>query len=121
MALIKCPECGNLISDKAEKCPHCGVPAKYFGANDAAASTEIDYSRLENLLISFDGDYCRTFSKGHYVTHRDLVYFQNTYGEYYRQLKNKMIFQYIENHAGDFRVDIDMLKSFLRKMHVNST
>ena len=117
MALIKCPECGNLISDKAEKCPHCGVPAKYFGANDAAASAEIDYSRLENLLISFDGDYCRTFSKGRYVTHRDSVYFQNTYGEYYRQLKNKMIFQYIENHAGDFRVDIDMLKSFLRKMH----
>lgn len=120
MALIKCPECGNLISDKAEKCPHCGVPAKYFRANDAAASTEIDYSRLENLLISFDGDYCRTFSKGHYVTHRDSVYFQNTYGEYYRQLKNKMIFQYIENHAGDFRVDIDMLKSFLRKMHTLS-
>ena len=24
MALIKCPECGNEISDKAEKCPHCG-------------------------------------------------------------------------------------------------
>lgn len=120
MALIKCPECGNSISDKAEKCPHCGIPAKYFGANDAAASTEIDYSRLENLLISFDGDYCRTFSKGHYVTHRDSVYFQNTYGEYYRQLKNRMIFQYIENHAGDFRVDIDMLKSFLRKMHTIS-
>ena len=120
MALIKCPECGNLISDKAEKCPHCGVPAKYFGANDAAASSEIDYSRLENLLISFDGDYCRTFSKGRYVTHRDSVYFQNTYGEYYRQLKNKMIFQYIENHAGDFHVDIDMLKSFLRKMHTLS-
>ena len=120
MALIKCPECGNLISDKAEKCPHCGVPAKYFVANDAAASTEIDYSRLGNLLISFDGDYCRAFSKGRYVTQRDSLYFQNTYGEYYRQLKNKMIFRYIENHAGDFRVDIDMLKSFLRKMHTLS-
>ena len=31
-----------------------------------------------------------------------------------------MIFRYIENHAGDFRVDIDMLKSFLRKMHTLS-
>jgi len=30
MALIKCPECGNSISDKAEKCPHCGLPAEYF-------------------------------------------------------------------------------------------
>lgn len=26
MALIKCPSCGNLISDKAEKCPRCGAP-----------------------------------------------------------------------------------------------
>ena len=30
MALIKCPECQNSISDKAEKCPHCGLPAGYF-------------------------------------------------------------------------------------------
>ncbi len=26
MALIKCPECGNMISDKAERCPKCGAP-----------------------------------------------------------------------------------------------
>ena len=26
MALIKCPECGREISDKAESCPHCGCP-----------------------------------------------------------------------------------------------
>ena len=26
MALIKCPECGNQISDKATSCPHCGYP-----------------------------------------------------------------------------------------------
>lgn len=26
MALIKCPECGNNVSDKAELCPHCGHP-----------------------------------------------------------------------------------------------
>jgi hypothetical protein len=24
MALVKCPQCNNEISDKAEKCPHCG-------------------------------------------------------------------------------------------------
>lgn len=27
MALIKCPECGKEISDKAEACIHCGCPA----------------------------------------------------------------------------------------------
>lgn len=26
MALIKCPECGNDVSNKAPFCPHCGVP-----------------------------------------------------------------------------------------------
>lgn len=26
MALIKCPECGKEISDKAASCPHCGCP-----------------------------------------------------------------------------------------------
>ncbi len=26
MALIKCEECGNMISDKASVCPHCGCP-----------------------------------------------------------------------------------------------
>lgn len=28
MALIKCPECGNEISDKATKCPECGCILK---------------------------------------------------------------------------------------------
>lgn len=26
MALIKCPECGNSVSDKAAQCIHCGYP-----------------------------------------------------------------------------------------------
>ena len=28
MALIKCPECGKQISNKAEVCPHCGINLK---------------------------------------------------------------------------------------------
>lgn len=28
MALIKCPECGNNVSDKAKACPNCGFPVK---------------------------------------------------------------------------------------------
>ena len=26
MALIKCKECGQMISDRAKKCPKCGTP-----------------------------------------------------------------------------------------------
>ena len=117
MALIKCPECGNSISDRAEKCPHCGLPAKFFQAKERDTQAVMDYERLGNILISFDGDYTRLFSRNRYITHRDTVYLQETYGPYYTHLKNKMIFQYIENHAGQLRVDIDMLKNFLRKMH----
>lgn len=28
MALIKCPECGGTISDKSDKCIHCGYPIR---------------------------------------------------------------------------------------------
>ena len=31
MALIKCPECGKEISDKAAACPHCGCPVPVSG------------------------------------------------------------------------------------------
>jgi DNA helicase IV len=30
MSLIMCPECKNQISDKAEICPHCGLPHTYI-------------------------------------------------------------------------------------------
>lgn len=26
MSLVKCPECNNMISDRAVVCPHCGIP-----------------------------------------------------------------------------------------------
>jgi len=29
MALINCPECGTVVSDKAEKCPKCAHPISY--------------------------------------------------------------------------------------------
>lgn len=26
MAMVKCPECGGRVSDKAKACPNCGAP-----------------------------------------------------------------------------------------------
>ena len=30
MALIKCPECGKKVSDKANSCIHCGYPLEEY-------------------------------------------------------------------------------------------
>lgn len=124
MALIQCPECKNRISDKAELCPHCGLPAIYFGseqtsvsANNSSPQGELDYRNLGNVLISFDQDYSRLFSSERYISHRDMAQMQKAYGEYYKSLKNRMIYQYVENHASSLRIDIPALQTFLRKMH----
>lgn len=118
MALIKCPECGKEISDKASRCPHCGLPQAYFAsAVEKNDNPGIDYKNLGNILISFDRDYCEQFGADHYISHRDAEQLHRTYGVYYETLKNKMIFQYVCNNAASFRIDIESLKSFLRKMH----
>lgn len=68
MALIKCPECQNSISDKAAKCPHCGLPAEYFGTQSADSNkhNDIDYKSIANIIISFDKDYADiTFMTAH--------------------------------------------------------
>lgn len=40
MALIKCPECGREISDKASCCPGCGCPANEFSINVGNLNTK---------------------------------------------------------------------------------
>ena len=119
MALIRCPECGNSISDRAEKCPHCGLPATYFqsAASDSEAFSTDDYRQFPNILISFDKDYLDLFSADHYITHREEEHLHQTYDQYYSQLKNPLIFQYVCNNASSFRIDVDSLKQFLRRMH----
>lgn len=37
MALIKCPDCGNMVSDKADACPVCGKPVSSIINNDSEA------------------------------------------------------------------------------------
>lgn len=41
MALIKCPECGKEVSDKAKACPNCGCPI------DEGKSREIENGNIE--------------------------------------------------------------------------
>jgi len=120
MALIECPDCGSFISDKAENCPHCGLPAAYFPSAGATANISpdgIEYQNLGNMLLSFDRDHTQLFSADHYISHRDEEKFRSIYDKYFCSLKNKLIFQYVYNNASTFRIDIGDLKHFLSKMH----
>ena len=47
MALIKCPECGKEISDKAEMCINCGFPLKQHENNEMSAGKSKFYKSYE--------------------------------------------------------------------------
>lgn len=124
MALISCPECKNKISDKAEKCPHCGLPSRYFSFEitekeeiQEAKQSEvcIDYSKIGNVLISFDHDYCTYFSNEHYISGKDREHIKSVYGSYYEYLNDNLVYNYVLNNAAKLRVDKAMAMSFLRK------
>ena len=53
MALIKCPECGNNVSDMAEMCPHCGHPiAAEKKAKKKKTNTNLLISIVSFMLIA---------------------------------------------------------------------
>ncbi|MDW5300710.1 MAG: UvrD-helicase domain-containing protein [Sedimentibacter sp.] len=123
MALINCPECNKQISDKAEACPHCGLPASYFNASnfqdnnsnvqDNSYLAELDYKNLNNVLISYDNDYSSIFSSSHYITSHELNHFNEIYSSYYKALSNPLIMQYLTNNAASLRIDVTLAKRFI--------
>jgi hypothetical protein len=61
MALIKCNECGKMVSEKANACPHCGNPEINLGSNKKAKNKKI--SIPEELCFDEKNAY-GTFSVG---------------------------------------------------------
>lgn len=50
MALIKCPECGKEISDRASACIHCGCPLLYTSKSIVRYGKPAPSRRLESLF-----------------------------------------------------------------------
>lgn len=58
MSLIKCPECGKEVSDKAPACIHCGYPLEYKESNTPNINNdkciidgkEYDFSEFINIF-----------------------------------------------------------------------
>lgn len=57
MALIKCPECGKEISDKATVCVGCGFPIQEYIKEENSKPKEIPCPYCSELTPS-DSDYC---------------------------------------------------------------
>ena len=63
MAIIKCPECGKEISNKAAKCIYCGCPAQFFEEENNSDkidtienSQEMEKENEEKLLMQEEKD-----------------------------------------------------------------
>ena len=55
MALIKCPECGKEISDKARACIHCGYPIenRNLDINSMTNPSDTGYSYAEGMCTYY--------------------------------------------------------------------
>lgn len=46
MGLIQCPDCGNMVSDRAAACPSCGCPAEAiheaYGGYEGGCQNEVE-------------------------------------------------------------------------------
>jgi len=121
MPLIICPECNKKISDRAELCPHCGLPSKYFNSPAKQENTTTtnadklpDLSTLRNVLISFDHSYQIFFGANHYITSRELANLKASLKIWVEQLSVKTVYDYCKKNASIFSIDMKMVNVCLR-------
>jgi len=116
MALFACPECEEKISDRAEFCPHCGLPAKHFNELAPIQNKEpIDLSALRNILIAFEHSYQTLFGANHYITARELAKLKESFDIWAEQLADKSNYEHCKENAPDFAIDIKMVSTSLRR------
>ena len=97
MALIKCPDCGKMVSDRAQNCPDCGFPIQEevqrlnditnIEGNDASG----EYSNLTEKEVA--KKLCEAISKRQFA---DINVFQSI-------LKNKFAEGYYAKIVEDSR------------------
>lgn len=53
MGLIKCPDCGKMVSDRAAACPSCGCPADAFNESQALSGAESSAASLMSAAMAY--------------------------------------------------------------------
>ena len=110
MALIKCPECGGQVSDKAPACIHCGCPLQESKPQEIIWNGK-DVTEIENYYQSLSSDekknliiFCEYLEKRH-QSYADLDNILNPlpHEEYakYRKFSQKIRHQYNMLDMGD--------------------
>lgn len=131
MALINCPECKKQISNRAETCPYCGLPKKYFDELGVASEPEFDtepsaqvdgktlepdYKSIRNMLISFSREYFEIFTAQNYINLSAVNKFYNVYRPYQKILENSVVKRYIINHNNILGFTYEDCSKFIDKM-----
>lgn len=55
MAMIKCPECGKMVSDRASVCPGCGYPISSLASNGIVQVKLGMFQSTQNATIYSNG------------------------------------------------------------------
>lgn len=69
MSLIKCPECGNNVSDKAITCPHCGYPINAPNEKKETIIMSGVCNRVKSTLFVQNGSAMLTNKRFIYMKH----------------------------------------------------
>lgn len=78
MAIIKCPECGNNVSDKASVCIHCGFPlSMYMKDNEIKEEIVISDEQLEEIYIDCNKKRIQMIQKVSEITGWNLIKSKN--------------------------------------------
>ena len=64
MPLIKCPDCGWNVSDKAISCPHCGYPIREMLERQAREEDSDEYDTREDFNTN-------SYEQGNYSSNED--------------------------------------------------
>lgn len=121
MSLIKCPECSHEISDKAEICPYCGCPKKFFnipkgkGAENPEEAIT-DYETIRKMLHDFSDEWRSLFGQKKYIARSEANKFYDSYSKYIGILNNPYTHEYIRNNGGIIGFEARQSQVFLNRM-----
>ncbi|MBN1623732.1 MAG: UvrD-helicase domain-containing protein [Clostridia bacterium] len=93
MSLMKCPECEREISDRAEFCPHCGLPSQFFHIEDEKAPyTAQDMEHAESKRSANDilEDIKNTIESDEYIAESKMRALSTEYDYVVNKLKSNL-------------------------------